>query len=432
MTSAALRKPTLLRAIGWENVKFAIRAIVTQKLRSFLTLLGIIAGVATVIAMVSFVAGFNNAVTESFTSFGTTLVQFQKFEPRHGGGGPLPEEQKRRRDLTIEDAEALKRLGTLAAAVSQERYLFGTIGATLAVKTPTGQEGNGPTICGTNPDYAPANNSFVQDGRFLSDSDVAHSTRVCVVGPELALALYDKKDPIGRQVLLGGIPFTIVGLLEKKGSFFGGDADNILIMPISTFDEMWPQIKNGGGDTLHIATVPKDPKRIQEMTDQEVAILRARRGLKANQPNDFAIFTSEGNLKAFQEISSGIAGAMILIAGIALLVGGVGVMNIMLVSVTERTREIGVRKAMGATRRDIASQFLVEAVALTCVGGAVGIAVGLGIAGIVRLIFEFPAAAPVWSIVLGFGVSTAIGLVFGLWPALKAAKQDPIEALRYE
>jgi len=432
MSSAALRKPAFLRAIGWENVKFAIRAIVTQKLRSFLTLLGIIAGVATVIAMVSFVAGFNNAVTESFTSFGATLVQFQKFEPRHGGGGPLPEDQKRRRDLTIEDAEALKRLGTLAAAVSQERYLFGPIGATLSVKTPTGQEGNSPTIVGTNPDYAPANNSFVKDGRFLADADVAHSARTCVIGPELASALYDKRDPIGRQVLLGGIPFTIIGLLEKKGSFFGGDADNILIMPISTFDELWPQIKNGGGDTIHIATIPKDPSRIQEMTDQEVAILRARRGLKANQPNDFAIFTSEGELKTFQEITGGIAGAMIVIAGIALLVGGVGVMNIMLVSVTERTREIGVRKAMGATRKDIASQFLVEAVSLTCVGGAFGIAVGLGIAGIVRLIFEFPAAAPLWSIVLGFAVSTAIGLVFGMWPALKAARQNPIEALRYE
>ena len=432
MSSAAFKKPGLLRAIGLENIKFAIRAIVTQKLRSFLTLLGIIAGVATVIAMVSFVAGFNNAVTESFTSFGATLVQFQKYEPRHGGGGPLPEDQKRRRDLTIEDAEALKRLGTLAAAVSQERYLFGPIGASLSVNTPSGQEGNSPTIVGTNPDYAPANNSFVKDGRFLADADVSHSARVCVIGPELALALYDKRDPIGRQVLLGGIPFNIVGLLEKKGSFFGGDADNILIMPISTFDEMWPQIKNGGGDTIHIATIPKDPKRIQEMTDQEVAILRARRGLKANQPNDFAIFTSEGELKTFQEITGGIAGAMILIAGIALLVGGVGVMNIMLVSVTERTREIGVRKAMGATRKDIASQFLVEAVSLTCVGGAIGIAVGLGIAGIVRLLFEFPAAAPLWSIVLGFGVSTAIGLVFGMWPALKAARQDPIEALRYE
>ncbi|MBK8726142.1 MAG: ABC transporter permease [Holophagaceae bacterium] len=429
---ASRLKPKSLRGVGAENVKFALRSMVAQKLRSFLTLLGIVAGVATVISMVSFVVGFNNAVTDSFSSFGTTLVQFQKYEPRFGGGGPLPEDQKRRRDLTIEDAEALKTLGTLSRAVSQERYLNGTLSASTTVKTPEGREGSGPTICGTNPDYAPANNAFVKDGRFLVDADVRHSARTCIIGPELSEALFDKRDPIDREILVNGRAFRVVGLLEKKGSFLGGGADNILLMPISTFDELWPQIKNGGNDTIHIATVPKDPARMNDMMDQEVAILRARRGLKANQANDFAIFTSEGQVKSFQQITSGIAGAMILIASIALLVGGVGVMNIMLVSVTERTREIGVRKALGATRRDIAMQFLVEAVSLTGVGGAIGIAVGLGIPMLVKVAFDFPAAAPFWSVVLGFGVSTAVGLVFGLWPALKAAKQDPIEALRYE
>ena len=420
------------RGIGTENVRFAFRAMVAQKLRSFLTLLGIVAGVATVIAMVSFVSGFNNAVTDSFSAFGTTLVQFQKYEQRFGGGGPLPEDQKRRRNLTIEDAEALKRISTLAAAVSQERYLFGAAGNSLTIKTSEGTEANSPTFVGTNPDYAPSNNAFVQDGRFLADADITHASRTCVLGPETAKALFGGKDPIGRTLLVNGTSFSVVGLLEKKGSFLGGDADNILLIPISTFDDMFPQIKNGTGDTIHIATVPKDPKQMYDMMDQEVAILRARRGLRANQPNDFAIFTSEAQLKTFQQITGGIAGAMILIAAIALLVGGVGVMNIMLVSVTERTREIGVRKALGATRKDIAMQFLVEAVSLTGVGGAVGIGVGLGIAMLVRLVFEFPAAAPIWSIVLGFGVSTAVGLIFGLWPAMKAAKQDPIEALRYE
>ena len=425
------RRKAGFRGIGTENVRFALRAMVAQKLRSFLTLLGIVAGVATVIAMVSFVSGFNDAVTDSFSSFGTTLVQFQKYEPRFGGGR-LPEDQKRRRNLTIEDAEALKQAAPLAAAVSQERYLFGNDAANLSIKTPEGQEGNSPTFVGTNPDYAPSNNSFIQDGRFIVDADVAHTARICILGPQTAEALFGKKDPIGRTVLVNGTAFGVVGLLEKKGSFLGGDADNIMLIPISTFDEMFPQVKNGNGDTIHIATIPKDPKRMYDMMDQEVAILRARRGLKANQPNDFAIFTSEAQLKTFQQITGGIAGAMVLIAAIALLVGGVGVMNIMLVSVTERTREIGVRKALGATRRDIAMQFLVEAISLTGVGGAVGIAVGLGIAGLVRLAFEFPAAAPLWSILLGFGVSTAVGLVFGLWPALKAARQDPIEALRYE
>ncbi len=425
--SAALRKPKLLRAIGRENVLFALRAILAQKLRSALTLLGIAAGVATVIAMVSFVAGFNQAITGAFSAFGTHLVQFQKYEPRFGGGR-IPEEQKRRKDLTREDAEALKRLATLAAAVSQERYLDGE----SSIKNRKGDEANGPALCGTNPDYAPANNSVVEDGRFLIDADVLHAARTCVVAPDVVKALWPRKDPLGQELMLNGVAFQVVGVLEKKGSFLGGSNDNLVLIPISTFDEMFPQVKNTGGDNMHIATVPKDPAYITQMTDQEVAILRARRGLRPNEPNDFAIFTSEGQLQSFQQITGGIAAAMIFIAGIALLVGGVGVMNIMLVTVTERTREIGVRKAMGATRKDVAAQFLVEAVTLTGLGGGIGIAIGLGIAFLVRFAFDFPAAAPLWSIVLGFGISTAVGLTFGMWPALKAAKQDPIEALRYE
>jgi putative ABC transport system permease protein len=427
-----MQKPASLRSIGPENVRFAFRAMKAQKLRSFLTLLGIVAGVATVIAMVSFVAGFNAAVTDSFSSFGTTLVQYQKYEPRFGGGGPLPEEQRRRRNLTIEDAKALKELNTLAKSVSQERYLFGPAGANVLVKNDKGKEANGPTIVGTNPDYAPSNNSTVQDGRFLVDADIAHAGRVCIIGHDVAEVLFQKKDPLERQLYINGMPFTIVGLLDKKGSLFGGSADNIVLMPISTFDELWPEIKNGNGDTIHIATVPKDPERMYDMMDQGTAILRARRGLKASEPNDFAIFTSEGQLKTFQQVTGGIAAAMVVIASIALLVGGVGVMNIMLVSVTERTREIGVRKALGARRVDIAMQFLVEAVTLTSFGGAIGIALGLGIPQLVKLLLDFPAAAPLWSVFLGFGVSSAVGIGFGLWPAMKAASQDPIEALRYE
>ncbi len=423
-----------LRSIGIENIRFAFRSILVQRLRSFLTLLGIVSGVATVIAMVSFVAGFNDAITGAFSSFGTTLVQYQKYEPRFGGGptGP-PEEQRRRRDLTLEDAQALKRLNTLAAAVSPERYLFlPTLAASTTFKNRKGKEANGPTLAGVVPDYAPANNATIEDGRFFADADISHSARTAVVGPDVAEALWFHRDPINQELLINGVAFRVIGLLEKRGSFLGGSADNIVLIPFSTFDEMFPDVKNSRGDTIHIATVPKEPSQMQAMMDQGISILRTRRGLKAKEPNDFAIFTSEGQLETFRAITGGIAGAMILIASIALLVGGVGVMNIMLVTVTERTREIGVRKALGATRKDIAMQFLVEAVALTGLGGAIGIAAGLGIAMLVRLVFDFPAAAPLWSVFLGFGVSTAVGLIFGLWPALKAANQNPIEALRYE
>ncbi|WP_306598572.1 ABC transporter permease [Geothrix sp. 21YS21S-2] len=427
-----IRNSALVHALGKENMLFAFRAIITQKLRSFLTLLGIVAGVATVIAMVSFVAGFNEAITGAFSTFGTTLVQFQKFEPRFGGPPELiPEEQRRRRNLTLDDAAALKRLATLAAAVSPERYL-GAATATTSVKNREGAEANGPTIAGVVPDYLLANNSTLEDGRFFSETDVSHASHTCVIGYDVVKALFPGRDPVGREVLLQGVPLHVIGVLEKKGSQMGGSADNFLLIPLSVFDEMFPEVKNGNGDTLHIATVPKDPAFVHDMTDQEVAILRQHRGLRAHQANDFAIFTSEETLQTFQQVTGSIAIAMIFIAGIALLVGGVGIMNIMLVSVTERTREIGVRKAMGATRKDIAAQFLVEAVTLTCCGGALGIATGFAVAFLVRFTFDFPAAAPLWSVVLGFGISTAIGLGFGMWPALKAAKQDPIEALRYE
>ncbi len=431
---ASARTRSALRSMGFENIRFALRSILVQRLRSFLTLLGIVSGVATVIAMVSFVAGFNDAITGAFSSFGTTLVQYQKFDPRFGGGptGP-PEEQRRRRNLTLEDALALKRLNTLAAAVSPERYLnLPALAASTTFKNRKGKEANGPTLAGVVPDYAAANNAGISDGRFFTEADITHSARTIVIGPDVAQALWLNRDPINQELLINGIPFRVVGLLEKRGSFMGGSADNIALIPFSTFDEMFPDVKNGSGDTLHIATVPKDPQGMQAMMDQGISIMRTRRGLKAKDPNDFAIYTSEGQLETFRAITGGIAGAMILIASIALLVGGVGVMNIMLVTVTERTREIGVRKALGATRRDIGTQFLVEAVTLTGVGGAIGIGVGLGIAMLVRLVFDFPAAAPLWSIALGFGVSTAVGLIFGLWPALKAAKQNPIEALRYE
>ncbi len=414
--------------IAWiENMRFALGAMREQKLRSFLTLLGVMAGVATVIMMVSFVVGFNNQVTASFTTFGAQLVQFQKFEPRFGGPD-RPEEERNRRDLTYEDALALKRLSKLVAAVSAERYLFETSNVKAGRN-----EANSPVILGAIPDYCEANVHFVQDGRFISDADVLHASHVAVIGTDVANALWPQRDAIDQVLAVNGREYKVIGIFEHKGAFMGsGSNDNFVAMPITAFDDQFPQVKNRHGDTIHIATVPKRPEDYYALISEETAILRARRGLKANQDNDFATFTSVGQLKQFQQITGQGAIVMLVIAAIALVVGGVGVMNIMLVNVTQRTREIGLRKALGATRTDVALQFLVEAVTLTGVGGALGIAFGLGTAFAVRAALKFQAAAPPWSIVLGFGVSSAVGLIFGMWPAIKAARQDPIEALRYE
>ena len=419
-------RPRRLGFSWTENVRFAMVAMRAQKLRSFLTLLGVVAGVATVIMMVSFVAGFDRSVTKAFTRFGTHLVQFQKFEPRFGGPD-RPEEERNRRDLTLADAAALKRLATLAAAVSPERYRFG------ATDVRSGREtANNPNMIGATPEYAIANSSSIADGRFLIDADMRHAARVAVLGADLVDGLFPHQDPIGRPITIESRSFRVIGVLDRRGSFFGDSNDNLVVIPITAFDEIFPEVRDGGGDTLHIATIPRRAEDVDALIEQETAILRAHRKLRFNQENDFATFTSMGMLNNFRQITSGVAAVMILIAGIALVVGGVGVMNIMLVNVTQRTREIGLRKALGATKRDVAVQFLAEAVTLTGVGGAIGIAFGLGAALLARIAFNFEAAAPLWSVVLGFGVSTLVGLAAGLWPAVKAARKDPIEALRYE
>jgi putative ABC transport system permease protein len=416
----------MLRLNLLENVRFALVAMRANKLRSFLTLVGVMAGVATVIMMISFVVGFDNSVNAAFTSFGAHLVQFQKYEPRFGPSG-IPEEQRNRRDLTLDDAAALKRLARHAAAVSPERYI------TAGVEMKAGRsEVNGPTVAGVTPDYALANSRYVQDGRFLTDADVHHAARVCVIGMDVAEALFANRDPIGETLAISGQAYLVVGLFEKQGAFLGNSLDNFVTIPISAFDEQFPQVRDGGKDTLHIATVPRRPEEVQAMTDEETAILRVRRKLRADQESDFATYTSNTGLAAFRQITGGIAAVMIVIAGVSLLVGGVGVMNIMLVNVTQRTREIGLRKAIGGTRRDITLQFLAEAVTLTGVGGGLGIFAGLAAALLAQLLFNFKAAAPLWSILLGFGVSSAVGVGFGLWPAMKAARLDPIDALRYE
>jgi putative ABC transport system permease protein len=287
-------------------------------------------------------------------------------------------------------------------------------------------------VGGVMPEYLVVTNSDIDDGRFFAQADIGHATRTCVIGLDVVKALFPHNDPIGRDMYFDGVPLRVVGVLKKKGTAMGSNPDNVVLMPISTFDELFPQVKMRRWETLYIDVIPKSPELVPNLMDEIITVMRIKRGLKPNEPNNFAVESSEAGMAAFKNITNGIAAVMILIASIALLVGGIGVMNIMLVSVTERTREIGVRKALGATRKDIAAQFLVEAVTLTSFGGTIGIAIGIGAGFLVKLIADFPAAAPLWSIFLGFGVSTSVGVAAGLWPAIKAASQDPIEALRYE
>jgi putative ABC transport system permease protein len=429
-----VRTPPMLRRAGdtfrrmvSENLRFARVALTAHKLRAFLTIVGIVIGVWTVIGMVAVVTGFNRSQQEAFSSFGTTLVQFQKFEPRFGPGR-RSEEERKRKDLTIEDAEAIERLAPSIRAVSPERYYFNV----TAVKG-NGNEANSPIVVGGNQNYCICNNWTMRDGRNLAEIDVQRTRDVAVIGVDVVDALYKGKDPLNQVISVNGKRFTIIGVLDAKGSSgFGGQPDNIVVIPITTFDIHFPQVKNSHDDTIHIATIPKTPELIDAAIEEGTTILRARRKVPFDKPNDFAIFTAEKMIAQMTSVTNAISAVLVLVAAIALLVGGVGVMNIMLVSVTERTKEIGLRKAVGALRRDISLQFLTEAMTLTALGGVIGVALGLLTTLVIRVASSLRAETPLWSIGLGLAVSISIGLFFGLYPAIKAARLDPIDALRYE
>jgi len=412
-----------------ENVRFAAVALSSHKLRSALTVLGIVIGVTTVIAMVSLIEGFHRSVTEEFESFGATLVQFQKYDPRFGPG-ERDDSERQRKNLTYEDALALKAQCPSMLAVSPERYARpGDGGMNIDVHY-GGRQGSPDTLIGTTEEYPVANNHFVGDGRFISEHDVRRSAAVTVLGYELAKAVFPYSDPIGKVVTIGGRKYVVIGVMEKQGSRMFESTDLHAYLPLTTFDSHFPDVKRHRG--VNIATVPKKPEWVDRIIEEGTAVLRVRRKVPFNKPNDFGILTPDKLIGDFRAITGGITLAMIFISSIALIVGGVGVMNIMLVSVTERTREIGIRKAIGAVRRDIVQQFLTEAMTLSGVGGAIGVALGLSIALIVRSLELLPASTPLWSIVLGLLVSVSVGLFFGIYPAYKAARLDPVEALRYE
>jgi len=411
-----------------ENVRFALLAVRAHKLRAGLTVLGIVVGVATVIAMVSIVTGFNNSMIRNFQSFGATLVQFQKFEMRFGHGG-RPDTERRRKDLTYEDAVALKASIPEMRAVSPERYLW-NVDVKVRYRD---NEAQAPTVAGVTADYPMANNHFVDTGRFITESDFEHAADVAVIGEDVRRVLFTHEDAVGKWVELNGHPYMVVGILEKKPGFMGGSNNNFFLIPFTAFDRQFPFIKNGHGDTIHIATVPYTPEQVPLIIEKGRELLRARRHVRFDQPDDFALFLPDKMIESFRGITGGVTGAMVFIASVALLIGGVGVMNIMLVSVTERTREIGVRKAVGAFRRDIILQFLTEATTLSLLGGAVGVGLGVAVPALVKRIFEaLPAETPFWAVLVGLLVSVSVGIFFGIYPAVKASRLDPIEALRYE
>ncbi len=415
------------RLAALENVRFAFRAMREHRLRSALTILGIVVGVATVIAMVAIITGFNNSVVANFQAFGATRIGFTKYRDRFGPPGPQSEEERRRANLTVEDVAAIRKTCPSAGAVSA---LAGYFDDEIHVKNGDA-EANSPYVLGTDAFYPEANAYAVAQGRFFTPAEVEHRALVAVIGSEVREAIFPATQPVGRLVTINGLRYRVIGVLARKGEQFGYSPDNKVVLPFGSFERQFGfQLRRDG---VRISCVPRRAQDVDRLLEEATEVLRLRRRVPYGKPNDFETETPDQLIGQFRTITGGVTGAMVLIALISLVVGGVGVMNIMLASVTQRTREIGIRKAVGARRRDIVRQFLTEAVTLTGLGGLAGVVAGALVSRAVSAaVPALPAAVPAWSVLVGLLVATAVGLFFGMYPAVRASRLDPIEALRHE
>ncbi|HSQ59272.1 MAG TPA: ABC transporter permease [Acidobacteriota bacterium] len=403
-------------------------AIVSNKLRSILTLVGIVAGVASIIAVMTAISVVQGTMEREMSVLGAQTFQVQKWP---AGGFNSPEERRkamRRPPLTVANADAIREQVDIVDLVGSELWDFG-----YKVEY-RGEETNpNVSICGGTPEYPPNNTHYVGLGRNLSAMDVKGSRHVAVIGHAIAKKLFPFADPIGKIVRLDGRKYEVIGVFDEKKSAFGGNYDNYVLIPVSTYLGIYGMTNREGFDrSVNITVRAKSPELIQDAIEQTRQVLRRERGVKAGEEDNFEFFNSESLITEFNKMSMGVKIAAFVIGIIALVVAGIGIMNIMLVAVTERTKEIGIRKALGAKPQTIMTQFLLEAVLLCNVGGVVGVLVGFGLGNLVSVFTKMEATVPMEWAVIGLVFCSAVGVVFGLLPAVRASRLNPIDALRYE
>ncbi|MGA2535237.1 MAG: ABC transporter permease [Terracidiphilus sp.] len=411
-----------------ESVKMALDTLRANKLRSGLTILGIVIGVTTVITISSVINGLNNRVSDFVSSLGSNV--FWVFHLPVIGVRPTME-QLARKKLTIDDVIALRSLPHVIAADGAYQHVKAQFRVgDVAVKY-NGKKVAGTILQGSTPQMAEVTDLTFQEGRLFTDQEDARGAHVVVLGHDTAEELFGNESAIGKEVSVESGMYVVIGVLDKRKQPFGGGKnpnDNAAFFPMGTFHNLHPEDKD-----LWVAVKYDDPKNKGLVEEEIRELLRIRRKVKVQADDDFEIFGPDSLTKLWGQLTGGLVAFMIAVSSVGLMVGGVGVMNIMLVSVTERTREIGVRKAIGATKRTILTQFTTEAVTLCAVGGVIGVAVGAVITWVVYFLpIGLPATLSTLWVCIGFGVSCAIGLLFGIYPAWKASTLDPIEALRYE
>ncbi len=407
-----------------ENMIQALETLRAHKLRSFLTVLGVVIGVGVIMLVAALLAGFDQNVTENITGYGADTAFVSRFDIMGPRIGRVSKEERLRKPLTLEDGEAIQELCPAAKNVAvwvrhwedihKARYRDNEVSAI--------------DFRGAFPSFALVYaNATLKEGRFFTQAENLHREKVVVLGESVSDSLFPSIPPIGKELLIDGSPFLVIGVIEKpKGGAGLGDEDRRVLIPYYTFRKIYP------ASYEHNIRIQAQKGQLDLAVDQTREVLRRRRNVGYDKPDDFSIQTSQQAVEQFHAIVAMIALALFVLSSIGLLIGGVGVMNIMLVSVTERTREIGVRKAIGARRRDITWQFLLEAMTLTGAGGVLAIAVTSALVAAIRQWTEMKATVPLWAVLAGLGVSISIGLIFGVWPAVKAARLDPVEALRYE
>jgi putative ABC transport system permease protein len=412
----------------FENLKMAVDTLRNNKLRSFLTIFGVLIGVITVMLISSIISGIDTAVKKEVESFGTRSIFLYKMDIGVRTSFPTREERMRK-PLTMADANAISSIPSVDVAIPFLNISSSFFGAQVVVTGKNGKTSKAIELSGTLPEIEETPGEVLVDGRWFTQSESDAKSNVCVLGSTVASNYFPYENPIGNKIEIGGQDFRIVGVLAEREQLFGGgggnnDQSNVIYMPLGTAIKLRPDAQE-----LFIMAVAKEGMLDKARTDIE-ELLRIRRGVKLGEPNNFAVQTAASIIDQFQAITAGVALAMVLISSIGLMIGGIGVMNIMLVSVTERTKEIGLRKALGARQKDILFQFLVEAGTLTGLGGIIGLLIGWGLTFVVKIFL--PSYVPIWAPIAGFLASVSIGLVFGLFPAWKAARLDPIEALRHE